>query len=119
PKHNVFAIQTGVAISFLVKNAVANGEPCQIHYVRRPEMETARDKLHFLAINKFKDLPFDHIQPDRTHNWINQAENDEWDELLPVGSRDTKQKGSQADAIFRLYSLGVVTARDEWVYDLD
>jgi predicted helicase len=42
-KHNVFGIQTGVAISFLVKRHRTQG--CRIFYARRPEFETAEDKL--------------------------------------------------------------------------
>jgi predicted helicase len=118
PKHNVFAIQTGVAISFFVRNGKAKKHPCRIFYARRPEMETARDKLHFLATSRFEDLPFDHIRPDKHHNWINLTEN-EWDDLLPVASKDVKlSKGKIGEkAIFKLFSLGVITARDEWVYD--
>jgi len=63
-------------------------------------------------------LTFDSIHPDKNHNWINLADN-EWDDLLPMGTKETKLGSSQADAIFRLYSLGLVTNRDEWVYDLD
>jgi predicted helicase len=46
-KHNVFGIQTGVAISFFVKRRKQEG--CKIFYARRPEMETAEEKLAFLA----------------------------------------------------------------------
>ena len=118
PKHNVFAIQTGVAISFFVRNAKEKNRPCRIFYTRRPEMETAKEKLQFLATTKFRDLPFDHIQPDKHHNWINLAEN-EWDDLLPMASKDVKLSKGKIDekSIFKLFSLGVVTARDEWVYD--
>jgi predicted helicase len=48
PKHNVFAIQTGVAIAFLVKKASHKGQ-AQIFYTRRPEMETAIEKLSGFA----------------------------------------------------------------------
>jgi len=111
PKHNVFAIQTGVAVSFFVRSESENGRPCRIFYTRRPEMETAREKLHFLAATKFQDLPFEHIQPDKNHYWIDLVHND-WDELLPIASRDT-----DIGTIFRLFAPGVNTARDEWVYD--
>src|SRR3546814_6777172 len=40
--HNVFGIQTGVAISFLVKKRGSRG--ARIFYTRRPEMETAEEK---------------------------------------------------------------------------
>ena len=118
PKHNVFAIQTGVAISFFVRTGKANKRPCRIFYTRRPEMETAKEKLHFLATTRFGDLPFDHIQPDKHHNWINLAEN-EWDKLLPIADKDVKSTRDKIDekAIFKLFSLGVVTNRDDWVYD--
>ncbi|TRZ49685.1 DNA methyltransferase [bacterium] len=120
PKHNIFAIQTGVAISFFVRNEKEKDRPCGIFYTRRPETETAREKLHFLATTRFKDLPFEHIQPDKDHNWINLAEN-EWGDLLPVASKEVKLAKDNIDdqAIFKLFSLGVVTARDEWVYDFD
>ena len=42
-KHNVFGIQTGVAICYLVRKKGVEG--CTIRYVRRPEDETAEDKL--------------------------------------------------------------------------
>ncbi|HOS77564.1 MAG: N-6 DNA methylase [Syntrophales bacterium] len=118
PKHNVFAIQTGVAISFFVRNGKAKKHPCRIFYTRRPEMETAKEKLHFLATAEFGDLPFDHIQPDKQHNWINLSVND-WDGLLPVASKEVKfSKGKKDEkSIFKQFSNGVVTARDEWVYD--
>jgi predicted helicase len=118
PKHNVFAIQTGVAISFFVRNANKKKRPCRIYYTRWPEMETAREKLQFLATTRFGDLPFDHIRPDKHHNWINLSEN-EWDGLLPVASKNVKlSKGKVAyHSIFKWFSLGVSTNRDGWVFD--
>ncbi len=120
PVHNVFAIQTGVAISFFVKSAARAGQPCRIYYVRRPEMETAREKLRFLATTPFEQLPFEHIQPDARYTWLNQAEHD-WEDLLPVGTKEAKFAARSADeqAIFRLFSLGIATNRDEWVYDFN
>ena len=45
-KHNVFGIQTGVAISFFIKQHGAFGKKgCRVFYARRPEMETAEEKL--------------------------------------------------------------------------
>jgi predicted helicase len=118
-KNNVFGIQTGVAISFMVKRQ-GGTLACKIHYVRRPEMEIAADKLAFLRTSQFKEIDFDRIMPDKNHNWLNLAEND-FDELLPLANKETKLANSQNDAraIFKLFSLGVVTARDEWVYDLN
>ena len=121
-KHNVFGIQTGVAISFMVKRVSASKDrkPARVHYLRRPEMETAEEKLDFLANHPMRGLDFDEVQPDKTANWINLTNND-FGTLLPLASKETKAAKSNRDvkAIFRKFSLGVVTARDEWVYDFD
>ena len=86
--HNVFGIQTGVAIVFLVKKQADPG-PCRIFYARRPEMELARDKLLFLRTTKFAEIQFEAIHPDERHNWLHLTEND-WDELMPVASKEAK-----------------------------
>ena len=114
--HNVFGIQTGVAISFLVKNAKQQG--CKIRYLRRPEMETAEEKLSYLASNQLNSLSFLAITPDKNHNWINLSDND-FESLIPLVSKEAKglKIEGQATTLLKTYSLGVCTARDEWVYD--
>lgn len=149
-KNNVFGIQTGVAILFLVrKNNKLMAETkkefkelkrefpvveepvieykdkfyysienARISYIRRPEMETAKDKLLWLSQANFEDLEshFDLLQPDRNNNWINHSENN-WEELITVIDKDVKG-GKSGNAIFNLYSRGVGTYKDEWMYDL-
>jgi len=114
-KHNVFGIQTGVAISFLVKRE--KKKVCRIFYARRPELETAEEKLTFLSGARIDAMSFEEVRPDERGNWINQTSND-FDKLMPIASKETKtaKKTRQEKAIFKLFSLGVVTARDEWVY---
>ncbi len=112
--HNVFGIQTGVAISLMVKRE-SNNLPCRILYTRRPELDTAAQKLEFLSSTKLNQLDFEHIIPDKKHNWLNQSDNDFY-QLLPLIDKDVKS-GKSEKAVFKLFSLGVVTNRDEWVYD--
>jgi predicted helicase len=115
PKHNVFGIQTGVAISFMVKRANAKG--CRIHYARRPQLETAEEKLAFLANTKITAVDFHEIKSDERHDWINQREGD-FEASLPIADKETKSVlvARQERAIFKLYSLGIVTNRDDWVF---
>jgi predicted helicase len=117
-KHNVFGIQTGVAISFLVKQAGLKSPTGKIFYARRPEMDTAAEKLQFLQQVKFKQIEFERIVPDQKHTWINLVEND-FESLLPLVSKKTKatKQPEEELAVLKLFSNGVVTARDEWVYD--
>ncbi len=112
--HNVFGIQTGVAISLIVKRE-SNNLPCQILYTRRPELDTAAQKLEFLSSTKLNQLDFEHIIPDKKHNWLNQSDND-FDQLLPLIDKDVKS-GKSEKAVFKLFSRGIGTYRDEWVYD--
>ncbi|MEH2105370.1 type ISP restriction/modification enzyme [Nostoc sp.] len=114
--HNVFGIQTGVAIIFMIKRQVSNGTPCKIFHTRRPDFDTAEEKLRFLTETKFTDIHFQHITPDKSHNWINQTDNN-FDNLLPLVNKDVKA-GKAQEAVFKLFSSGIKTQRDEWVYDL-
>lgn len=118
PRNNVFAIQTGVAIAFMVKIDRKGKNPAQIFYTRRPEMELAKEKLEFLRTTKLADIKFEIIHPDIHHNWLNIAESD-WDEFIPIANKETKFGTGQErhQAIFKLYSLGCATNRDDWVYD--
>lgn len=115
--HNVFGIQTGVAISFMVRRAKQKG--CRIFYARRPEMETAAEKLAFLTTAKLGDLSFEEVRPDAKNNWLNLSAND-FESLIPLASREAKlaKRPTRERAVFRSFSFGVVTNRDDWVYDV-
>ena len=120
--HNVFGIQTGVAITFMVRYDAIRRirkqklKPAKIRYARLPEMERAEDKLSFLRSNPLSHLEMEIIKPSKRGNWVNQVEN-EWDDLIPIASKAEKKgtKGSRDRAIFRLYSNGIVSARGEWI----
>lgn len=116
-KNNVFGIQTGVTISFLVKRQRQKG--CRIFYARRPEFDTAEDKLSFLANTRASAITYERIEPDKKANWLNQSKNN-WDDLIPIASKATKagSTGSKDRAIFRLFSRGLGTFRDDWIYDI-
>ncbi len=117
--HNVFGIQTGVAISFMIKKINKEKTPCKIFYTCRPDLELAIDKLKFLSSHKLDQINFKHIQPDKNNNWINLAEDNDFESLLSLANKETKlaKKISDQKAVFKLFSNGVVTARDEWVTD--
>ena len=118
-KHNVFGIQTGVAIAFLVRKKDRVGE-CRIGYARRDDAETAVDKLAYLRSATLDGIKFDSITPDKRNDWLNQSASD-FEQLIPVANRKTKlaKTVGEEQAVFGLYSLGVVSNRDEWVYDFD
>lgn len=117
-KHNVFGIQTGVAMVFLVKKKGHKGGAV-IRYARRPEMETAEDKLSAISsIGGISKLEVQTIQPDKKNDWLDLADND-WDKLIPLvdPTVSATRSTNQHRAVFRLMSNGLKTQRDEWAYD--
>ncbi len=117
--HNVFGIQTGVAIGFFVRDKAELGE-CNIHYARREDEELASDKLAYLRNARMDSIVFEDIAPDEKGNWFNRS-NSDFEKLMPLANRQTKlaKRVEDEQAVFGLYSLGVVTNRDDWMYDFD
>ncbi len=112
PTGNVFSIMTGVAIAFFVKIGKRENKNSLIKYYQVSDELNKAEKLEWLRDNKLEDLPIKSITPDEKGNWINLVEND-FDNLIEVAKKGNK------NSIFQLYSLGVATNRDAWVYDFD
>jgi predicted helicase len=115
---NVFGSgsMTGIAITFFVKNSLQK-EPCKIFYHDIGDDLKTEQKL--ILLNEFrsreiiKDSNFwQIINPNKHNDWINQR-NSELHNYLLLGSK----KKIQEPVIFKLYSNGVVSNRDEWVYN--
>ena len=115
---NVFGILTGVAIGLFVKKG--KSQQCEIYYTKRDDSDHAKDKLAFLSATAFPNIDFEHIVPDESGNWLRQTNNG-FEKLLCVANKRTKtakiERIMDENAVFKLFSLGVVTNRDEWVYD--
>ena len=75
--HNVFGIQTGVAIMFLIRKAETRSElPCKIYYTALDDFWRKEKKLDWLQDNKLKSISFETINHSNKNNWIDLAEND-------------------------------------------
>ncbi len=107
-----------VAITLLVKNANAAHKGCKIHYRDIGDSLKREEKLQALteakSIKGFSD--WQTITPDEHHDWIEQRSR-EFVKFYPMGSKDAKA-GKTNDAIFELYSRGVTTGRDAYIYNL-
>ncbi|HCF30482.1 MAG TPA: DNA methyltransferase, partial [Cyanobacteria bacterium UBA11049] len=112
---NIFnnTIRVGIAVYFLIRKENAQG--CRIYYNAVPDYTSSDEKKSYLSSNKFLELQFKQIIPDLNHNWLDLVDND-FDSLLPIANKVTKSREDE-QAVFKLFSLGVITARDEWVYD--
>ncbi len=117
---NVFddKIRVGVAIYFLVRKQGADG--FKIYYDAVDDYAKSPDKVDYIKDKAFDAFDFAEIAPDADGQWLNQSHSD-FETLIPLANRQTKLAKTVADeqAVFGLYSMGVVTNRDEWVYDFD
>ena len=106
-----------VAITILVKNPNATHDSCKIHYHDIGDYLTRQQKLEALhkakSIKGFSD--WQTIEPNEHHDWIEQG-NKAFEKFYPLGTKEAKA-GKVDDAIFRLYSLGLLTNRDTYIYN--
>ena len=117
---NIFEdkIRVGVAIYFLVRKQACHG--FRIYYNSVDDYQKAVDKVEYIKDQTFAGLEFTNITPDSKNNWLNQS-NPNFEKLTPLADSRTKTAKNidEEQAVFRLYSMGVSTNRDEWVYDFD
>jgi very-short-patch-repair endonuclease len=101
-------------------NVRENGQKkkAQIYYFSLTDEMRKEEKLQWFRENALKNIAFEKITPDKNGNWLHLSEENDWEDLLPICSKEVKA-GKSDNAIFELYSLGVVTNRDEWVYDFE
>jgi predicted helicase len=60
------------------------------------------------------------LTPDARNNWIVAKYADEFLKFPPMGAREVKSaKGDGGLAVFKVYSIGLNTNRDDWVYSFD
>ena len=115
---NVFddKIRVGVAIYFLVRRAGHEG--FKVYYDAVGDYARSFEKIGFIHNEHLTKFDFAELSPDYKNNWLNQSDSN-FDSLLPLADRQTKLAKTVSDeqSVFGLYSLGVITARDEWVYD--
>ncbi|WP_149867600.1 type ISP restriction/modification enzyme [Bartonella apihabitans] len=113
---NIFGVgsRAPVAISLLVKNPFAK-QKGQIFFYDIGDYLDITQKLE--KIKKLKSIAglkdkWQKIVPDNYHDWLNQR--DGCFRNFPVMG---DKKNKQSLTIFKLYSSGVVSGRDAWVYN--
>ena len=117
---NIFddKIRVGIAIYFLVRRQETDG--FKMFYNAIADYAKSPEKTEYIRNKTLSEFEFEEVTPDSRHNWLNQS-NPEFERLIPLVNRQTKFAKSADDerAIFGLYSMGVSTNRDEWVYDFN
>ena len=114
---NVFGIQVGVSINFLVKTKKHTGA-AQILYTDETAEVPKERTFQFLAdCAHVGNVTWRELQPNARQMWLTEGLRAEFDTFLPMGTKAAKAaKGAAEGTIFKTYSLGVSTSRDAWVY---
>jgi predicted helicase len=97
-----------VAVTVLVKNPAGSG-PATVHYTDIGEYLTREDKLaQVAAAESLGGLTSRALTPNSFGDWVNQRAAD-FDLFIPLGDRT-------GSSVFALYSGGLKSNRDAWVY---
>ena len=114
---NVFGggSRTPVTICVLVKDPSHTGEAV-LHYRDIGDYLSREEKLDIIAREgSIAHTEWEVIVPNEAADWINQRD-ENYDTYQPIGDRDTKGKPN-TPGVFQLYSRGLATSRDAWVYN--
>ncbi|MYC64655.1 MAG: DEAD/DEAH box helicase [Caldilineaceae bacterium SB0661_bin_34] len=114
---NVFGhgSRTPVAIMVLVRDPAHRGE-CRIHYrdigdylSREQKLRVVREVGSVAGV-----LDWQRIVPDEDHDWLDQRD-PAYQQFMSLVSREQRGQG-HVQATLSLFSLGIATGRDLWVY---
>lgn len=106
--------RTPVAITFLIKNKERNHDNF-IHYYDIGDYFTREQKLNIISrFNSVENIKWSHIVPDENNDWINKK-NCQFKNLEPIAP--ISKCNQESKSIFTIYSPGLVSSRDYWVYN--
>ena len=111
---NVFdaGSRTPIAITLLVKNPAKAGQ-CAIHYRDIGDYLSREEKLAIISeMGSVQNVPWERITPNKNQDWINQRSVD-FGGFMAMGDKS----GEEKQTLFSIYSNGVKTNRDAWVYN--
>lgn len=107
---NVFNVRVGAQIFAGVRTPGATG--CRIHYRDIGDYLTAKEKLEIVDKSTIDNTSWETITPNQYGDWINQRS--EQFNIWPILG---DKKNNKVAKVFRLYSAGLQTNRDAWVYN--
>ena len=105
-----------VAITILVRNP--DKKEHEIHYRDIGDYLSREQKLK--TIGNAGSIPglkgWEPIEPDGNYDWLDQRD-DTFTQYIQMGTKETKLGKGDENAVFRIYSNGIKTNRDAWMYN--
>ena len=120
---NVFndQIRVGVGITFFIKKANGTSESAEVWIYAVDDYLKGHEKQKLLTdFGDYRNVPMKQTVIDKRHTWLTEGLRAEFDTFLPMGNKALKKGEEDAkEAVFKTYSIGVVTGRDAWVYNFN
>ncbi len=118
---NVFGIRVGVSINLFVKTVGdsprAVPTKSRIFYYRTDDLWNKKQKFDFLKERQhIGTIEWQTIQPDARYTWLTEGLHAEFETFIPMGTKKAKA-GDDKSVIFEMYSRGLESTRDAWVYN--
>ena len=108
--------RAAIAVTFLIKNPLSKGE-CQIYYYDIGDYLSRKQKLETIKeFGNVKKMDWRTITPNAHRDWINQRD-EAFLNYLSLGDKDSKRNRGTVPTVFDLYSNGMKSNRDSWVYN--
>nr|WP_242042881.1 type ISP restriction/modification enzyme [Aphanizomenon flos-aquae] len=101
-----------IAIIFLIKNSSKKSEN-KVFYHDIGDYLSQKEKLDIIKnFGDISTMKWQEITPNENYDWINQR-NDDFESFISLGDK----KDATSKTIFDVYSRGLATSRDTWVYN--
>jgi len=105
--------RTPVAISILVKNPEKINDGCNFFYHDIGDYLSREDKLKLISeFGSIEKIKWEKLKPNDSGDWINQRDPN-FEKFVTLGDKSEQVK----EKIFPLYTSGVKSNRDVWVYN--
>ncbi|MDS1347551.1 type ISP restriction/modification enzyme [Planktothrix agardhii] len=121
-KNTIFglAAMVGIAVTFLIKHK-NNDSDCKIFYSGVDWKATRKEKFELIEkLKSIQNLEWHEIHPDQKYTWLTEGLENDFYNFISIGNKESKSsKIDDIHVIFKLYSRGVATSRDSWVYNFD
>jgi predicted helicase len=117
---NIFddQIRVGVGISFFIKTKHKN-ESTEICIYSVDDYLKSKDKKELLDKSiDYRKMSLKRIIPNKNYVWFSEELKESFDAFLPIGTKESKS-GMNEYAIFEIYSPGLQTNHDVWVYNFN
>ncbi|RKZ82574.1 MAG: helicase, partial [Candidatus Parabeggiatoa sp. nov. 3] len=91
----------------------------KIFYARLDEECRKEEKYAYLdEKQQVTQIEWETIVPDKKHTWLTEGLHSEFDDFMPLGTKETKAAKTDIEGVvFKTYGRGVGTSRDAWAYN--